>query len=112
MTYTNIELAKRCEFCNGIGEVTTMESVYPGGPDAHIQAPIGTEICDNCNGTGLEEDDEIVKERIIDNLTEEQENKLKEDYSKSYTGLDDDMSDKFEAWLFELTLEDLLKIIS
>ena len=112
MPYTNIEQAKKCQFCNGIGEVTTMESVYPGGPDAHIQAPIGTETCDNCNGTGLEEDNDIVKERIIDNLTQEQEDKLKVDHSKSYTGSDDDMPDKFEAWLVELSLEDLLKIIS
>lgn len=34
-----------CEFCDGTGEVTTMESVYPGTPDSHIQAPIGTEKC-------------------------------------------------------------------
>ena len=101
----------KCLDCNGLGEVSRMESVYPDTSDAHIQAPIGTETCDNCNGTGLEPDEDIVKERIWGSLTIEQENKLKDEHSKYYTGVSDDMSDKFESWLLELTLEDLMKII-
>jgi len=107
----NIEESQKCSDCNGIGEVSTMESVYPGTPDSHIQAPVGSETCNNCNGTGLEEDNELVKSRIVDNLTQEQETKLKEEHSKSYTGTDDDMPNKFEEWLVELSLDELLKIL-
>lgn len=108
----NLEQAKKCEFCKGFGECSIMESVYPGTPDSHIEAPIGTEKCNNCNGSGLEMDSEIVKERIVENLTEEQENKLKEEHSKDYIGNDDEMADKFESWLTNLELEELLRILS
>lgn len=101
----------KCLDCNGLGEVSTMQSVYPGTRDSHIQAFVGTNKCENCNGTGLEPDQDIVKERIYESLTIEQENKLKDEHSKHYTGVDDDMSDKFESWLLQLTLEDLMKTI-
>lgn len=35
-----------CETCDGTGEVTTMEYVYPGEP--HM-APIGTAPCPDCS---------------------------------------------------------------
>jgi hypothetical protein len=34
------------ETCGGTGEVTTMETVYPGEPH---QAPIGTAPCPDCS---------------------------------------------------------------
>ena len=43
----------------------------------------------------------------ISNLTQEQEDKLKEIHAKQYTGLDDDMPDDFENWIVELTKEEL-----
>lgn len=36
-----------CQTCGGTGEVTTMESVYPGEP--HM-APIGSAPCPDCRG--------------------------------------------------------------
>lgn len=51
-----------CKDCDGIGEVRTMESVY-NGEDRHIQAPVGSEQCENCSGSGLEQDLDIINER-------------------------------------------------
>ena len=50
-----------CKECNGIGEVRTMERVYA---DDNITAPIGTATCENCSGSGKEQDEEIINERI------------------------------------------------
>lgn len=107
-----LKKAKKCEDCNGVGAVSTMESVYPGTPDAGIQAPIGSETCENCAGTGEEQDEEIVKERIVDNLSAEQEKKLQDEFSKIETGvLDDDLPDAFESWLVDLSLEEITNIL-
>lgn len=48
---------------------------------------------------------------IIDNLTEEQEDKLKDAHGNGYMGLDDDMPDAFEAWLEYLSLKELKEIL-
>lgn len=44
-----ITITKKCDTCDGTGEVTTMEYVYPNEP--HM-APIGTKTCIDCNGSG------------------------------------------------------------
>jgi hypothetical protein len=41
-----------CMNCNGDGEVSKTEAVYPGEP--HM-ADIGTEACPDCDGTGRQE---------------------------------------------------------
>lgn len=39
----SIKIEKLCTYCNGTGEVDSMEQVYPGEPH---QAPIGTRKCE------------------------------------------------------------------
>ncbi len=51
------------------------------------------------------------KSTTIDNLTPEQEDKLKEVHSKGYTGTDDDMPEAYENWLEGLTIEEINSII-
>lgn len=46
-------------------------------------------------------------QEIIDNLTPEQEDKLKEAHAKDYIGTDDDMPDAFEDWLMNLSLSEI-----
>lgn len=58
--------------------------------------------------------EELIEEErsdIIDNLTDEQEDKLKEAHAEDYSGIDDDMPDAYEGWLEDLDLDDLKKII-
>lgn len=50
-------------------------------------------------------------EQIVDNLTKEQEEKLKEAHAQVYHGTDDDMPDAFDEWLVELPLEELKEIL-
>ena len=59
----------------------------------------------------IKEANEEEKSHIVDNLTKEQEDKLKEKHAKGYHGLDDEMLDDFETWLEELDLSDLKEII-
>ncbi len=47
------------------------------------------------------------KEKIIENLTKEQEEVLQNIHAEQYSGTDDDMPDAFVSWLMELTLLDL-----
>jgi hypothetical protein len=112
----NIEEAKKCTECEGIGELSLMESVYPGTPDSYIQAPIGSEPCSNCIGTGLEPYEDIVRERLLDNLTEEQEKKLKDYFiiQKESGGIPitkDNVEDLFEPWLSQLELLEVIELI-
>ena len=52
------------------------------------------------------------REYMIDNLTKEQEDKLQAAHMEAEPmTLDDDLPDAYEAWLMELPLEDLKKII-
>ena len=51
------------------------------------------------------------RSNIIDHLTSEQEDKLKEAHAKEYHGTDDDMPDAFESWLEDLWLDELKTIL-
>ena len=50
---------------------------------------------------------EEYKEFIIDNLTDAQEDILKDKHMDGYTGCDDDAPDDYENWLMDLDLDDL-----
>ncbi len=99
---------QKCKECGGAG----------GGNADYVNADHHTERgagdwenCENCKGSGLEPDDDIVKERILDDLTKEMEAKLMEEHAKQYLGLDDDMPDAFEHWLCNLNLTSLITIL-
>jgi len=104
-----LKQAKICKECNGNG----------GGhrdylnSDGNLERATGDwENCDNCKGTGEEQDEEIIIERIIENLTPEQEDKLQEIcFDELPAVLDDDMPDMFEHWLCNQSLEDLIKYL-
>jgi hypothetical protein len=55
--------------------------------------------------------DEGIRERLIDNLTYEQEQKLQAAHAKNYYGYDDDMTDDYEEWLVNLSLPALKQIL-
>ena len=59
------------------------------------------------------EDQENAKlENLIDNLSDEDEEKLKDAHADQYEGLDDDMPDDYENWLMGLNrfeIESILK---
>ncbi len=60
-------------------------------------------------------DDEIILEKILDNLTGEQEEKLQtywaEETDEGMMCYDDDMPDSFDNWLGEIDLETVKKIL-
>jgi len=108
-----LKKAKLCEECNGVGEVSVMETVWAGEP--HM-APVGSEKCANCLGSGEEIDEEIVVERIIENLDIDQENKLQEYFVslKEYGGIPiikDNCEDLFDNWLGSVSLKILEKVL-
>ena len=109
----NLKEQSKCLECNGKGELDVMERVYPNEP--HM-APIGSETCDNCHGTGIEPDEQIILERIYDNLSDEDERKLQEEFNKSdeFGGraiTKDNCEGLFEMWLEDLDLEEVTKIL-
>lgn len=53
----------------------------------------------------------VALENFWDNITPEQEEKLRMAHGEHYMGTDDDMPDAFEAWAERLTLEDLEEIL-
>jgi DnaJ-class molecular chaperone len=54
--------ARKCAECKGFGSFSTLDYVYAGEPH---QAYIGDdEKCENCNGSGIEPDEDIIKERL------------------------------------------------
>lgn len=55
----------------------------------------------------IEKAEELEREKIIDNLTKEKEEILKDEHSKNYIGTDDDMPDAYEDWLMGLSLKEL-----
>ena len=57
--------------------------------------------------TLLENIKDTTKSILVDNLTESQEEKLKDEHSKNYTGTDDDMPEAYEKWLEDLTLSEI-----
>lgn len=60
------------------------------------------------HGTRLEDQENFVSE-FIENLSQEDEEKLQEIHAKNYSGTDDDMPDRFEHWLMNRTYADLVK---
>lgn len=108
-----LKQAKLCKECNGVGELRTMAPVYQ---DDIIQAPVGDVMCEHCNGAGEEQDEDIIVERIIENLTIDQENKLEKVFcdEREIGGIPiikDNCENMFENWLGRLTLEELTKIL-
>jgi len=61
--------------------------------------------------TLLENIEDTMKSILVDNLTKEQEDKLREEHSKNYTGTDDDMPEAYENWLESLTLSEINYIL-
>lgn len=59
----------------------------------------------------IKEAEEEQKSDIIDNLTNEQEQKLRTEHGKDYHGTDDGMPDAYESWIEDLSVEELAKII-
>ena len=55
---------------------------------------------------------ETERASIIENLTSAQEDILQEIHAQDYTGLDDEMPDAFEAWLEDLSVDDLKDYLS
>ena len=49
----------------------------------------------------------MTAEQIIDNLTKEQEDTLRDIHAENYSGTDDDMPEAYEKWLMDLTVMDL-----
>lgn len=60
----------------------------------------------------IEEAQEEERSNIVDGLTPEQESKLKEEHAKDYHGTDDDMTDAFEGWFEELSVEEIKTILA
>lgn len=73
--------------------------------DEHYDSRRDEEITD-------EECEENLKEILMDNLTELQEDKLKQEHAQHYTGTDDEMPDAYENWLYKLSSEEIKSIIN
>lgn len=102
------KLVKMCKECAGAGGGNADEDDGEG----HIQRGVGDwENCYNCGGSGLEPDEEIIRERIVENLSAENEKKLQEYHAGVYHGTDDDMPDAFENWLGEISLTTLIEVL-
>lgn len=57
------------------------------------------------------ETEDSEKEKLMDMLTADQEEKLREAHAMHYNGTDDNMADAHESWLEELTSDEMKKII-
>lgn len=106
----------KCMERNGPGELSTTESVYPGSQDSLTQAPTGAGARYNCNGAGLEQEEEIVRERILEMLGEAEEKKLKDYFitQREFRGIPvakNNVEDLFELWPGQLELLEVLEII-
>lgn len=55
--------------------------------------------------------EEEIRSNIIEHLTPEAEEKLKEAHAKDYHGTDDDMPDAYEKWIEDLTSDELKAIL-
>lgn len=88
--------AELCNYCGGNGLVG-LERDLP---------------CDNCNGTG-KESDEIVIERIVNNINSDQEEKLATYFHKGdgWAVHKDNWESAYENWVERLSKEELTKII-
>lgn len=56
------------------------------------------------------EDDE--KSGIMERLTPDQDDILKEEFARTFTGLDDDMPDSYEDFLQDILVKDLKKMLN
>lgn len=94
-----------CKHCG----IETSEIWY--GPTRRVVLSDGG--CKRCYDTAKEKLDAADDEhsQLIDNLTSQQEDLLKEAHAKEYMGTDDDMPDAFEAWLEDLSLDELKTIL-
>jgi hypothetical protein len=100
----------QCLECKGRGELDVMENVS----GTSEQAPTGSCSCDNCEGTGIENNEQIIIERMIDD--EEIIKKLEEYFvdEGEYRGrgiTKDNCEDLFDIWLQDLDLDDIINII-
>lgn len=59
----------------------------------------------------IQEVEDLERSEIIDNLTDDQETKLKDEHAKDYHGTDDDMPDAYEGWLENLSLDEMKQIL-
>lgn len=104
-----INEAKKCKECKGIGSFSTDYI----DADHNVQRGAGDDVtCENCAGTGREPDEEIVQERIIENLSTEQEEVLQAKFmeEREIGGIPiikDNYEDLFENWLGSLSLSTL-----
>lgn len=55
----------------------------------------------------IKEELEAKREYILNNLTKDQEDTLRNIHAESYSGTDDDMPEAFDKWLEDLTIMDL-----
>ncbi len=60
----------------------------------------------------MEPDNEELKEKLIDNLSEGEVDYLQDIHAKNYMGTDDDMSDAFETWLVNLSYEEIKELLT
>ncbi len=51
------------------------------------------------------------KEEVINNLLESDWDTLKDIHAKNYTGTDDEMSDRFEDWIYDLSSEEIIELL-
>lgn len=59
----------------------------------------------------LAEAEDEEKTNLVDSLSKEQEDKLKEAHMKDYRGTDDDAPDAYEYWLTDLSAAELKAIL-
>lgn len=60
----------------------------------------------------LEEAADEERTELIDNLSDEDEEKLKEAHMSQYNGSDDDSPDDYENWMTDLSVDEIKKILN
>lgn len=99
--------AEKCEDCNGVGMFSTMEMVERDNPST--MAPVGEEMCDHCKGDGKELDEQVILERLIENLDKEQDEKLQVVFMRlmEVNGIPitkENFEDLYDVWLSDIDL--------
>lgn len=87
-----------------------VQNVKHSGTEDGIKAANSVEIFIKMYETHEAED--IAKDAIISNLTDADEEKLKEAHADDYHGTDDDMPDAYEKWQEDLTSVELKQILA
>ncbi len=101
---------KKCAECKGFGgghqDYLNSDGNWESGTGDFVK-------CENCSGTGLELDEEIVCERIMENLNPQQEEKLQQVFMKGegWACNKDNCDDLFENWLTKLEVKDYERIL-